>query len=172
MRVLNVSVPWWAGHVGHTIAFVEAVRVGDREEALKNIEHLTRMLGQWADAVAKASGRANVGTISLALMAEHLVGVKLLVEGAMEARPDDVKVAAGMLGRNVPVQAELYGAAIQGFPEDEFRDLFGRHVDLAAEYVSDLAADDDDGFAAATAAARANADELDAFAAAYFPGGA
>jgi DNA-binding GntR family transcriptional regulator len=170
MRVLNVSEPWWARHVEHTISFIEAVKAGDREEATKALTHLARMLGQWADIVSSASGRPNVGTLSLALMAEHLVGVKLATEGAMEGRPDDVNVAVEMLKRNVASQAELYGASVRDFPEDEFQDLFGRHVDLAAERISALAADDEDGFAAATEASRANGAELDGFTETYLVG--
>lgn len=164
MRVLNVSQSgWWSLHADHTIKFVEDMRVGDREDANREVVHLVQMLPRWEEIVATASRRPHVGAQAVALMAEHLVGVKMAVEGATEGRPDDVKVAVAMLKRNAVDQAEIYGAAVPGFAEDEFLDLFGRHVDLAAEYIGALAADDDAGFVAATDAARRNAEELDAF---------
>lgn len=153
---------WWGKHVEHTIEYAKAAKSKNRVNILRALLMLIDGNGRWGGMIAKKGGEAN-GVLAHGLMAEHIVGAKLLADQTMVDDHDAVKVALELLARNADFQAMFFGAGFSGFPNNEFRKLLGAHLEATAGYIKDLHAGDEDSFNAHVSAARKNAMELDQF---------
>lgn len=153
-------IPWWLEHVGHTADYAVAVKNQNRSGALEAVVCLARGVLVWGQRVSKKAGDC-VGVLAHALMAEHVIGAKLLADRVPANDGTAVKAGAELLARNADLQSSVLGASLKDFPHSEFRKLIGEHLDLTAAYISDLAKNDEASFNAHVSAAKKNALQLD-----------
>ena len=153
---------WWLEHVGHTADYAVAVKNQNRSGSLEAVIGLARGVAVWGQRVGKRAGES-VGILAHALMAEHVIGAKLLADRVPANDGTAVKAGAELLARNADLQSSVLGAVLKSFPYSEFRKLLGEHLDLTAAYISDLSKNDEPAFNQHVALARKNGIELDRF---------
>lgn len=153
---------WWANHVDHTVEYAQAAKKKDRIATLKAMLGLITGVAQWAGLLQPKLGDVN-SILAHGLMAEHVIAAKLMSDRSPLEDNLGVGVALQLLARNADMQANFYGAAVDGFPAHDFRKLLGGHLEATANYIKDLTAGDDASFDGHVAAARKNAMEIDQF---------
>jgi len=153
---------WWANHVQHTVDYAKAAKANDRMGTLRALLGLVTGVAQWASIARQRTDDVN-SILAHGLMAEHVIGAKLLADRTPAEDQMAVGISLQLLARNADLQAMFYGAAVDGFPTTEFRKLLGGHLEATANYIKDLGAGDDASFDGHVAAARKNAMELDQF---------
>lgn len=118
---------WWFHHVMETYRYVLGAR--DRARILK------------ADASHRLLTGASEWGILLGLpaasrlMADHVKGVARLVDASALGDAEGAARAVESVIANASEHQGLYGAAIQGFPLAEFRDLIEEHIAETGSYV-------------------------------------
>lgn len=153
---------WWNRHVQHTIAYTKAAKSGNRVDILRAMIGLLDGVGWWGGLIAAKGGEAN-GILAHGLMAEHIVGAKLVADRLPANDEAGVKAGLELLTRNADFQAMFFGAAFSEFPHAEFRKLLTGHLEALNGYVHDWNAGDEASFNAHVAAAMKNAADLDEF---------
>jgi hypothetical protein len=150
-------------HVQHTMEYAKAAKAGDRMGMLQHLLDLLRGLGVWGQILKKKMGSDVNGMLAQGLMAEHIIGAKLLSDRQPADDQTAVGIALQLVARNADAQAIFLGAAIEGFPATDFRKLFGAHLEATANYIKDIASSDEASFNGHFAAAKKNAMDLDQF---------
>ena len=153
---------WWTRHVGHTSDYAKAVKGKDTLQKLSAFMHLVDGVAQWGQIIAKKTVPHN-GIIGHGLMAEHVIGAKLLADRTPVADQAMMNAGLNLLAANADAQATFLAAAIPGFPYAEFRKLLGVHLEATNGYIGDITAVDEPSFHGHMAAARKNAMDLDQF---------
>lgn len=154
---------WWTTHVEHTMQYAKAAKAGDRIGMLQHMLDLLRGLGVWGQIVKKKVGSDVNAMLAQGLMAEHIIGAKLLADRSPVDDQMAVGIALQLVARNADAQAIFLGAAIEGFPATDYRKLFGTHLEATANYIKDIASGNEASFNGHFAAAKKNAMDLDQF---------
>lgn len=153
-----IGARWWAHHIENTRAYLEASLAGDTPRALQALAELWNAVLSWQQLTK--SPTAGV------LMAEHTALAKLLIDGFAGGKGARwTGTAADALGENVKTTSVLFPIR----PE-EFAALFGQHVQVTGQYITDLAGEDRRSFEAHFAVAMENGLELGAFTDRYIVG--
>lgn len=147
----SVGKHWWAHHIANTRGYLEAAMQGDMQKALVALGELWNAVLDWQ--------RITGSRVAGVLMAEHTALAKLLIDCfAQNQGGACTDTAAAALGRNVEEHRML-------FPKDPvgFANLFGKHVEITGNYISNYAGGDQAAFETYYAQALANGQELGAF---------
>jgi|FLYN01.1.fsa_nt_gi hypothetical protein len=129
---------WWIDHVGQTYFYVIATRQGDPKGQMEAAEKLVQGAEEW--------GRLIELPQASQLMLEHVGALKTFVDSAFAGEKTPMDASLEALLANVDRQADLYGASFKGFPTEDFRRLFARHVVSTGGYVLALIVGDAEGF--------------------------
>lgn len=149
---------WWAHHIGNTRAYLEASLAGDTPRALQALAELWNAVLSWQQLTKSPTAGL--------LMAEHTALAKLLIDGFAEGKGGRwTGTAADALAENVKATSILFPIRPQ-----EFGELFGQHVQITGQYITDLAAGDRKAFDAHYAQAVQNGRNLGAFTDRYVVG--
>lgn len=150
---------WWSQLVDRAFEYAKSAKSKNRVSILRALLLLVDSVGRWGGMLAK-KGEANA-VLSHGLMAEHVIGFKLLADQTPVEDMASVKTALELLSRNADFQAMFFGAGFKDFPHAEFRKLFGIHLESMNGIVKDVVSGDEASLNGHLAAARKNAMDLD-----------
>lgn len=151
---------WWGQIVDRLVEYSKSAKSKSRVNILRSFLMLVDSVGRWGGMLMTKGGEANA-VLAHGLMAEHIIGFKLLADQMPVEDMASVKTALELLARNADFQAMFLGAGFKDFPHAEFRKLIGIHLEALNGIVKDIAAADESSLAGHVAAARKNAADLD-----------
>lgn len=148
---------WWIDHVTHTREYADAIFAKDDTAAAKAACGLWCGVNYW--------GYLAGSRMAAALMGEHTIMVKTLVDSAAKGLKDkEADYLTDYLMRNLDAQTGLYTKLVKNFPADEWKTVFKDHIVHTGGYILALGKGDKTAFETEFALVLKNRDAMAAFA--------